>query len=158
MFPTEGAFDAIERWKVRFEFADAAPVTFVTDGTEGFKHGIRFIGETGWVHVDRGTITAHNEQFLRDPQNKYDTMPIKLPISQDHVRNFVDAIRTGTRAICDIETAVRSDTLCQLALIAVKQGRKLRWDPQAERFIGDPASDAMLQPRPFRGPWRLPEV
>jgi len=28
-------------------------------------------------------------------------------------------------AICDIESAVRSDTLCQTALIAVKQDRKL---------------------------------
>ncbi len=155
VFPTEGAFDTIERWNVRFEFAHAAPVTFVHDGTEGFKHGIRFVGETGWVHVDRGTISAHDEQFLRDPQNKYDAMPIKLPISQDHVRNFVDAIKTKTRAICDIETAVRSDTLCQLALIAVKLGRKLRWDPRAERFLDDPAADAMLQPRPFRGEWKL---
>ncbi len=94
-FPTEGTFDTIERWKVRFEFAKAAPVTFVNDGTEGFKHGIRFVGETGWVHVDRGTITAHDEQFLRDPQNKYDTMPIALPISLDHVRNFVDAVKSG---------------------------------------------------------------
>ena len=158
VFPTEGAFDTIETWNVRFEFANAAPVTFVHDGTEGFKHGIRFIGETGSVHCDRGTITAHDEQFLRDPQNKYDTMPIRLPISADHVRNFVDAVKTKTRAICDIEAAVRSDTLCQIALIAVKQGRKLRWDPRAERFIDDAAANAMLQPRPFRGQWRLPEV
>jgi len=157
-FPTAGAFDAIERWKVRFEFAKAAPVTFVHDGTEGFQHGIKFIGDAGWVHVERGTITAHDGQFLRDPQNKYDTMPVKLPVSADHVRNFVDAVKARTRAICDIETAVRSDTLCQIALIAVKQGRKLRWDPQAERFIDDAAADAMLQPRPFRGSWKLPEV
>jgi len=158
VFPTEGTFDAIQTWKVRFEFAQAAPVTFVHDGTEGFKHGIRFIGETGWVHVDRDRITAHDEQFLRDSQNKYDAMPIKLPVSADHVRNFVDAAKGGGRALCDIETAVRSDTLCQIALIAVKQGRKLRWDPQAERFINDAAANAMLQPRPFRGPWKLQQV
>ena len=133
-------------------------MTFVHDGTEEFRHGIKFVGKTGWVHVDRSTISAHDEQFLRDPQNKYGTMPVKLPVSADHVRDFVDAIKGGRRAICDIETAVRSDTLCQIALIAVKRGRKLRWDPQAERFIDDPAANAMLQPRPFRGPWRLPEV
>jgi predicted dehydrogenase len=158
VFPMQGAFDAIERWNVRFEFANAAPVAFVNDGTAGFKHGIRFVGETGSVHVDRDTISAHDEQFLRDPQNKYGTMPVKLPVSQDHVRNFIDAIKGGTRAICDIETAVRSDTLCQLALIAVKQGRKLRWDPEHERFLDDSAADVMLQPRPFRGAWRLPQV
>ena len=157
-FPAAGGFDAIQRWKVRFEFANAAPVTFVCDGTPDFHHGIRFIGETGWVHVVRGAIGAADEAFLRDPQNKYDTMPVKLPVSNNHTRNFLDAIKNGTRAICDIETAVRSDSLCQLALIAVKQGRKLRWDPQAERFVKDDAANAMLQPRTFRGDWKLPEV
>jgi len=68
------------------------------------------------------------------------------------------AIKNHRQAICDIETAVRSDTLCQLALIAVKQGRKLHWDPQSEGFLNDDAANASLQPRPFRGEWRLPEV
>jgi predicted dehydrogenase len=157
-FPKEGGLDAIMRWKVRFEFANATPVTFVNDGTPGFEHGIRFIGESAWVHVKRGDIKASDENLLRDPQNKYDTMPVKLPISNHHTRNFLDAIKTGARTVCDIETAVRSDTLCQLALIAVKQGRKLRWDPQAERFINDDAANAMLQPRTFRGDWKLPEA
>jgi predicted dehydrogenase len=157
-FPKEGGFDSIKKWKVRYEFANATPMTFVSEGTEGFEHGIRFIGESGWVHVKRGDIKAANETFLRDPQNKYDTMPIKLPISNNHTRNFLDAIKNGARAICDIETAVRSDTLCQLALIAVKQARKLRWDPQAGRFENDDAANAMLQPRIFRDGWKLPEV
>lgn len=156
-FPQAGGFDAILRWKVRFDYANAAPVTFVSDGTAGFQHGIRFVGETGWVHVKRGTIETANADFLRDPQNKYGSMPVKLPVSNHHTRDFLDAIKTGNRTICDIETAVRSDTLCQLALIAVKQGRKLRWDPQAEQFVQDDGANAMLQPRAFRGDWNLPD-
>ncbi|MGO8745277.1 MAG: hypothetical protein ACLQNE_04745 [Thermoguttaceae bacterium] len=85
-------------------------------------------------------------------------MPVKLPVSNRHTYNFAEAVKNGARAICDIETAVRSDTLCQLALIAVKQGRKLRWDPQAERFPDDDAANAMLRPRAFRGDWKLAEV
>ncbi len=158
VFPKEGSLDAILTWKVRFEYANASPVTFVSDGTPGFKHGIRFIGDSASVHVERGSITASSDRFLRDPQNKYDTMPIKLPISNHHTRNFVDAVRQGGRPICGVETAVRSDTLCQLALIAVKLGRKLRWDPKAERFVNDDQANAMLRPRTFRGEWKLPEV
>ena len=86
------------------------------------------------------------------------TCSIALPVSNRHTYNFVEAIQKRTRAISDIETAVRSDALCQLALIAVKQGRKLQWDPKAERFIGDDAANSMLQPRTFRGDWKLPEV
>ncbi|MGA2501601.1 MAG: hypothetical protein ABSH20_27995, partial [Tepidisphaeraceae bacterium] len=96
--------------------------------------------------------------FLRDPQNKCGMMPIKLPVSLSHTRNFVDAVKQGTRAICDIETALRSDTLCHLSLIAVKLGRKFGWDPKAEQFIGDDAANAMLQPRPIRGNWMLPKA
>jgi hypothetical protein len=143
---------------VRFEFAWAAPVTFVNDGTPGFSHGIRFVGQSAWVHVKRGMIEASSERLLRDPQNKYDTMPVRLPVSNRHTYNFVEAIQRGTRAICDIETAVRSDTLCQLALIAVKQGRKLAWDAKAEQFVGDEAANAMLRARPFRGAWKLPDA
>jgi predicted dehydrogenase len=157
-FPKAGGFDAVLRWKVRFEYAQAAPMTFVSDGTPGFEHGITFVGDAGWVHVHRGLIRASDDRILRDPQNKYDTMPVKLPVSNRHTYNFVEAVKNGSRAICDIETAVRSDTLCQLALIAVKQGRKLRWDPQAERFPDDDAADAMLCPRAFRGDWKLAEV
>ena len=85
-------------------------------------------------------------------------MPVKLPVSRDHSRDFVEAVKSGARTICDIETAVRADTLCQLALIAVKQGRPLQWDPATERFANDAAANAMLQPRPFRGDWKLQAV
>jgi predicted dehydrogenase len=157
-FPSEGSCDAILKWKVQFEFAHAAPVTFVSDGTPGFDHGVRFIGESAWVHVHRDGIKASPEALLDDPQNACDTMPVKLLVSSHPVRNLVDAIQNRTRTVCDVETALRSDTLCQLALIAVKSGRKLRWDPQAERFTDDDAANAMLEPRTFRGEWKLPEV
>ena len=85
-------------------------------------------------------------------------MPITLAVSNNHTRNFLDAIKQRQRAICDVETALRSDTLSQLALIAVKRGRELQWDPKAEHFINDEAANALLQPQPFRGEWKLPVV
>lgn len=160
-FPKEGSCDAILRWKVQFENAHAAPLTFVSDGTRGFDHGVRFVGESGWVHVRRGAIFTADDQearLLRDPQNQCGAMRRKLPVSDDHARNFLDAIKSRKRAICDIDTAVRSDTLCQLALIAVKLGRKLNWNPRTERFRGDDAANAMLKHRAFRGDWKLPVV
>lgn len=157
-FAKEGSLDAIQNWKVQFEFEKATPVTFVHDGTPGFKHGIRFIGDQTWVHVTRGELEAEKESFLDDPKNKCGTMPIVLPASDEHTRNFLEAIRQGRRAICDIGPAVRGDTMCQLALIAVKLGRKLQWDPVAERFVNDDSANALLEPRVFSDGWKLPEV
>jgi predicted dehydrogenase len=157
-FAAAGDHDAIQKWQVRYEYEQRPPIVFAPEGTPGFDHGIRFIGEKAWVHVRRGVINASDEGILRDPQNKYDTMPIKLRISTSHTRDFLDAIRAQRRAICDVETALRSDTLCQLGLIAVKRGRALQWDPKAERFTNDDGANALLQPRPFRGEWKLPVV
>jgi predicted dehydrogenase len=158
-FPKEGDLDAILRWKVRFEYGPGrAPVTFVSDGTPGFEHGVRFVGESAWVHVSRGSIKASAESLLTDPQNQCGTMKTRLPVSVDHARNFVESVLTKRRAISDIGAAVRGDTLCQLALIAVRSGRRLMWDPAAERFPADATANAMLQARPFRGEWQLPPV
>jgi len=158
-FAAEGDHDAIQKWQVRYEYDGRPPIVFAQEGALGFTHGIKFIGESGWVHVRRGVITASDEAaILRDPQNKYDTMPVKLRISTNHTRDFLDAIREKRPAICDVETALRADTLCQLGLIAVKRGRALQWDPVAERFTNDDGANALLQPRPFRGDWRLPAV
>jgi hypothetical protein len=44
-----------------------------------------------------------------------------------------------------------------LANLAIKLGRKLRWDPAKEQFIGDEAANQMLD-RPRRAPWQLPQV
>jgi predicted dehydrogenase len=159
-YPEGGSCDAVLNWRVRMEYADAAPIVFANESKEpgAIAHGARFVGESGWVHVVRGNIWAGDENILKDPQNKYDTMPVKLPVSAEHTRNFVDAIRSKGRAICDIETSVRSDMLPQLTSIALKTGRKLRWDPQGEKFVNDSEAEKLLAHRPFRGDWKLPAI
>ena len=74
--------------------------------------------------------------------------------SEDHHRNFVDAIKSRGETICPVETAVHSDTICQLANITTRLGRKLRWNPEKEQFIDDKEADKMLK-RPMRAPWAL---
>jgi predicted dehydrogenase len=154
-YPNGGGCDCVLSWNIRYEYAQGAPITFVNEGRDGISHGARFIGDAGWVHVKRGLITASDEAILRDPQNKAGAMPITLPVSLEHTRNFIDAVKSNTRAICNIETAVRSDTLPQLAAIALKARRKLAWDPEAESFRDDGAANALLAKRPFRGEWTL---
>lgn len=157
-YPTSGGCDGMLTWRVRFEYANAAPITFVNEKNMGISHGARFVGEKGWVHVLRGKLSASDEAILREPANKVGSMPVQLPVSLEHTRNFVDAIKAKTRAVCDIETAVRSDTLPQLAAITLKTKRKLSWDPVQETFGSDEAANALMKPRPFRGEWKLPEL
>lgn len=177
-FPKSGSCDAVLGWRIRYEFAKGAPIVFADQSKDPKEigHGIRFIGENGWVHVVRGQIKASDESILRDPHNKIGEMPVvldpeflgccggkkepdkRISGSDDHTRKFVDAVLSNTRSNCDIGTSVRSDALCQLAAIVVKQNRKLTWDPVAEQFTGDDAANAMMKARAFRGDWKLPEV
>jgi predicted dehydrogenase len=154
VFPKSGTCNAILSWEVRYTYADAAEIRFATD--KQYKHGIRFVGENGWVHVDRSAITAENRALLADPQNKCGAMPIKLPVSVHHQRDLIEAIRTGRPTVAGVDSAVRSDTLCHLGLAAVTLGRKLRWDPGTETYVDDRDANKMLEPRGHRAPWRLP--
>ena len=165
-------------WNIRYEFAKAAPIVFANQSTKPGEigHGVRFIGENGWVHVVRGQIKASDEAILRDPHNKIGQMAIVLDPeylgccggnkepdkrvsgSDDHTRKFVDAVLSKTRSNCDIDTSVRSDALCQLAAIVVKENRKLKWDPEGEAFVDDEKANARMNARAFRGDWKLPEI
>jgi predicted dehydrogenase len=131
----------------------AGGVRVVHDGTGTFdERYIRFVGTEGWIRIHDGTntVTAEPASLLRlraisakgwgDPG--------------DHIRNFLDGIRTRRRCVCHPEAAHRAMSLCQLANIAIRLGRPLRWDPVQEEFIGDPEADT-LRSRAMRSPWRI---
>jgi hypothetical protein len=50
----------------------------------------------------------------------------------------------------------RSAAVCHLGNIAIRSGKKVKWDPSQERIIGDPETALMVN-RPYRAPWKLPE-
>ena len=47
--------------------------------------------------------------------------------------------------ISDVFSHHRALTTCHLAGIAARLGRKVQWDPQAERIIDDPEAQAFLK-------------
>ena len=70
------------------------------------------------------------------------------------MRNFLDCVRSREKAVCDIDEAVRSETLCQVSEIAIRLKRKLKWDPTTEHFQDDDEANRMLS-RAMRNPWTL---
>ena len=78
----------------------------------------------------------------------------RLAVSTDHLLNFIDCARSREKPICDASIGHRSVTVCHIGNIAIRTGESLRWDPQAERFIGADRANAMLA-REMRSPWTL---
>ncbi len=115
-------------------------------------HGTAFEGTDGWVHVDRSHVASQPADLVKEDPSAY---RVRLPHSDFHTRNFLEAVRSRKPAIAGIEDAFQSDTLCQLSDLAVRTGRKLTWDPRAERFAGDDEANRRLALRPLRAPWRI---
>ncbi len=51
-----------------------------------------------------------------------------------------------------VEVGHGSGTMCHIANIAIRLGRKLQWDPITEQFINDDEANRLLAPR-VRTPW-----
>ena len=69
-----------------------------------------------------------------------------------HVRNFLDCVKSRQEPNSDLESGHRVVTVCHLANISLRTGRKIRWDPEKEEIIGDADAATMLV-RPYRKPW-----
>jgi hypothetical protein len=66
--------------------------------------------------------------------------------------NFIDCVKSRKVPICSAETGHRSASLCHLGVIAIRLGRKLKWDPVNEQFIGDPEASRYIA-REMRKPY-----
>jgi len=152
-YPRDGLCDCVTAWSADLTFANGAVMNF-TDGEKN-PLGVRFEGTDGWVFVKErhlgGTLDAEPKELLRRTPAPGD---LHLPVSNHHQQNFLECIRTRAQTVAPIEVAVRSDTLCHLSDIAMRLGRRLRWDPDKEEFPGDDEANRMLT-RPMRSPWRL---
>ena len=62
-------------------------------------HGIKFVGENGWIWVTRGTLTASDRELLKTklPDDK------RLYFSNDHMGNFLDCVKSRKAPICEAE-------------------------------------------------------
>jgi predicted dehydrogenase len=120
----------------------------------GQRHGVKFIGEEGWIWVTRGDIETSRPDILTEP---LPSNAIRLYASNDHMGNFFDCIRSRRQTICEPEIGHRSASVCHLGVIALRLGRKLRWDPKAEKFVGDKEADKWLA-REMRPPWNYDSV
>lgn len=119
-------------------------------GKEGFA--VEFVGTKGRVRVNRGQRLETEPAHLADTP----TLPedVNLYHSPDHMQDWLDCIRTRKDPICTVEIGTRTATIAHIGNIAYWLNRSLKWDPEAERFIGDEEANRLLS-RPMRAPWRL---
>jgi len=165
-FPKDGMTDTATRWDVELTYGNGVKMLFqdlytsVTrfaqfqpfyPGQPRHDHGVLFEGTEGWAVVSRGYMDTEPKSLLKSVIGPDE---IRLYDSKEHHRNLLDCIKTRSETICPIDVASRSDIVCQISDIAIRLGRKLRWDPDKERFVNDQEANRYLS-RPMRSPWHL---
>ena len=115
----------------------------------GDSGGVLFKGTEGEILVNRGRFKATPESIEDKPLTEKD---VRLYSSNDHLQDFLNCIKTRKRPICDVEVGCRSVTVCHLGNLAYWNGRRLKWDPAKEVFIGDDEANTWLD-REKRQPW-----
>jgi hypothetical protein len=121
---------------------------------QGQQHGVRFEGSNGWIWVTRGAIDASDKSILEE---ELPPSAERLQVSNNHMQNFFDSVRSRNAPICDAEIGHRSASICHLGVIALRLGRTLRWDPENEQFPKDDEAQHWVA-REMRAPWTWDSV
>jgi predicted dehydrogenase len=148
-FPSDGLFTTATKVHFRARYANGLERICKTQKDEIY----RFEGTDGWIQ-----IPTYSNDWTCHPASLKTTVigpdEIHLYKSNDHHRNFLDCIRSRGRTAAPAEIGHRSTSVCHLGNVAMRLGRRLRWDPAAERFTDGDKANQMLA-RPMRSPWRL---
>jgi predicted dehydrogenase len=156
-------YNVATSFSARMRYANGVELIVEDDG----RNGVMFEGELDHLFVNRGTIAGRPVDALEDdpfPREQFKLYPHdnlarpermgKLDSIINHMGNFFDCVRDRRLPISDVVTQHRAASVCHLANIAMRLGRKLRWDPKDEVFVGDDEANGWLR-REQRKPYEI---
>lgn len=119
---------------------------------EGLENGNAFYGTDGMMILGKASGWK-----LYGPRNKLIEEAAGSLSLAPHHRNFTEAIREGKPPHADAETGHLSAALAHFANIATRLGTMLKFDPVAEKFIGNDAANPLLRRAYREGHWAVPK-
>ncbi len=75
-------------------------------------------------------------------------------LTHQHIRNFLDCVKSREKCSCDLETGHRSTSFAHLANLALAARSRIEWDPVMERVTNNEKLNRSLQYE-YRAPWKL---
>jgi len=133
----------------------------IAGGYAKIAGGTKWIGEDGWVHVNRGQFEASNPEWKKiyeKGKHSVEAFESKgkfpLMVSYNHNAQFIDCIKSRKKTITPIEVANRSQTPGHLGYVASVLKRTIKWDASAQKVVGDDEATQLLG-RKFRAPWHV---
>jgi predicted dehydrogenase len=169
MPPRSDVWNTATRYRTEATYANGV-VMIIAGGHPDILTGTKWIGEKGFVHVNRGgafdtDIEGLGEVIMKREGNKVvkgrklpelgdDVIKTRLYKTPGHWRNLLDCIKSRQETVTPVETAHHSTIPGHLSLIAMMTDSTIKWDPEKETIL-DNAEASKLLGRTYRAPWTL---
>jgi predicted dehydrogenase len=134
--------DACGTWK-RIELVYGDGCRVILDGENKDKNAAYIEGPKGKVYNGFRTDIPDLEKKLA-----------AFPDPEPQLTDFSESVRTRKTFALNERNGFRSATMVNMAVIAVRLGRSLKFDPEKFEFIDDPAANALIN-QPMRAPWSI---
>ncbi len=131
-------------------------------GSEHRPRGMAFRGALAALFVDRISMELYSEAKSSGRGEPWEPLMEKMAMNEAepaalHCQYSVNNLRERKDPFANIEVGVTSTIAPVLGIVAVKAGKKIKWDARKLKCTGDPDADVHLF-RPFRKPWDLLEI
>src|SRR5690606_15009223 len=160
-FPKQGIYDVPKDFMVIAEFQNGIRCMM----SNKYPSGVRYEGDEGWISAGPGNMRVTDSDpdkgvpsKLLDAEHKgvlesiIGENEIHLLETSSLHDNWVDSIKSRVQTLVPAEVGHRSCSLALLGDIAMHIGRRLKYDPAKEIFIGDEEASSMIS-RPQRAPY-----
>jgi predicted dehydrogenase len=153
--PRDERWNSATRFRITAQYPGNLTVT-IASYDEKIRFGTKWIGEKGWIYVDRSTLEASPANLLDSVIGPGEIHLHRGPTGKaiDHYAQFIDSVKTRAETLTPARIALRSVTPGWLGQIAMLTGRPLTWDPDKLTLAGDPEAARMLG-RDMRAPYRI---
>ncbi|MGE0605727.1 MAG: Gfo/Idh/MocA family protein [Pirellulales bacterium] len=136
-YPTQDdSYNTSHEFAIKCKYANGIELTI--DSTS--ENGVLFEGSKGRIFVSRGKIAGKPIEENWD-EGKFTDEDLQAMYKgkqfEGHKDNFYRCIREGGLPISDVFSHVQMMNTCHLAAIAARLGRVIKWDPSAEKIVGD---------------------
>ncbi len=133
-----------------------------TNTEDEMRSGVIFYGSKGYMTAslnnDKVEVYLGDSKKPEPPLRKLEDVDRYGEDQLSHFHNFFDAIRANQRDLltAEIKETYASTAITHLGNISYRLKRELRFDPDAQRFVGDDEANAMIEGK-YRAPFTVPE-
>lgn len=141
----------IESLGIIDDFEKVQPSANLVIGEKGVLYDDAFLklnGEKEFTHITQHAAGASIQETI--PRAKHSG-------TSGHYREWAEACKGIGSTYSRFDIAAALTETVQIGAVAIKLGRKIRWDAEQMRVIGEPAADALLRPT-YRPGFTITEV